>query len=111
MAKQKLLLIYITSKDSAEARKVAAHLMKKRLIACANIFPISSMYRWKGKIESGREAVLIGKTLPKHYLAIKKEVRRIHSYSTPCIMKIDAEANREFSGWLCGEVKQGPQRI
>ena len=105
MAKQKLILVYITAKDSAEARKVAANLLKKRLIACANIFPISSMYWWKGKIKGSREAVLIGKTLHKHHASIQKEVKRIHSYSMPCIIKIGAEANREFFGWLCGEVK------
>ncbi|HIH05492.1 TPA: divalent-cation tolerance protein CutA [Candidatus Woesearchaeota archaeon] len=105
MATHNIILVYITNKDEAEARKVASHLLNKRLIACANIFPISSLYWWEGKIEDGKEAVLIGKTLPSKYAAIRKEVKKMHSYSTPCVMKIDAGANPEFSRWLCGEVE------
>jgi len=106
MRTKMVCLIYITCKNKKEARKIAAHLMKKRLIACANIFPIESMYWWKGKIESNKEAVLIAKSMPKHFDSVRKEVKRIHSYMTPCILKIGADANPEYGKWIREEVRE-----
>ena len=105
MAKEKIILIYITSKDKKEAKMIATHLLKRRLIACANIFPISSLYWWKGKIEKGMEVLLIAKTIPKNYAKVKVEVKKIHSYKTPCIIKIDAEANDGYLMWIRDEVR------
>ncbi len=100
-----MILVYITCRDKIEARKIAMHLLKERLIACANIFPIESMYWWKGAIEKGKETVLIGKTQEKHYAHIKKSVKQMHSYKTICVMKINADANDEFSRWITNETK------
>lgn len=100
-----MTLIYITCKDSKEAEKISLHLLKKRLIACANIFPIKSMYWWKGKIENQSEIVITAKTLEKNYRKIKEEVLKLHSYTIPCILKIDAEANEKYDEWVREEVK------
>ncbi|MEM2918148.1 MAG: divalent-cation tolerance protein CutA [Candidatus Altiarchaeota archaeon] len=100
-----MLLIYITCKDRKEAEKISKHLLEKRLIACANIFPIKSMYWWKGKIENAKEFVIIAKTLDRYFPIIKKEVKRIHSYEVPCIEKIKTEANLEYIKWLKSELK------
>ena len=100
-----MTLIYITCKDQEEAKKISLHLLKKRLIACANMFPIKSMYWWKGKIENQKEAAILAKTLEKNFGKIKKEVLRLHSYEIPCILKIDAEANESYDDWIKKEVK------
>ena len=98
-------LIYITCKDEKEAVKISKYLLEKRLIACSNIFPIRSMYWWKGKIQDEKEFVIITKTLDKHYNKIKEEVSKIHSYDIPCILKIDAEANESYGQWVKKEIK------
>ena len=51
-------------------------LVKKRLIACANIFPINSMYWWKGKIVNYKESVIIAKTLEKNFKKVINEVKK-----------------------------------
>ena len=94
-----LNIIYITNPDRKTAKKIALRLLKKRLIACANIFPIESVYWWKGKIENAKEVVLILKTKEK-FDKIKNEVKKIHPYSIPCIIKFDAKANKEYEAWL-----------
>lgn len=96
--------IYITNPDRKTAKKIALRLLKKRLIACANIFPIESVYWWKGKIENAKEVVLILKTKEK-FNKIKNEVKKIHPYSIPCIIKFDVEANEEYENWLKRETK------
>ena len=98
-----MTLIYITCKDEKEAVKISKHLLGKRLIACSNIFPIRSLYNWKGKIQDEKESAILAKTTGKNYTEIKKEVEKIHSYDVPCILKIDAEANEKFGKWVEGE--------
>lgn len=100
-----MALAYITCRDRKEAEKISMHLLKKRLIACANIFPIISLYWWKGKIVDGNENVIIAKTNNKNFKNLEKEVKKIHSYRIPCILKINAAANKEYMDWLNRQIK------
>lgn len=95
-----MALAYITCKDRKEAEKISMHLLRKRIIACANIFPIKSMFWWKGKIADGNESVIIAKTSNKNFRNLEKEVKKIHSYKIPCILRINATANKEYDKWL-----------
>jgi len=99
------ILVYITHKNRNEARKVVSHLLKRRIIACANIFPIESHYQWKGKIERAKEIVTIVKTRKENWKKVKAEVERIHPYEVPCIMKLDAEANASYESWIRKETR------
>ncbi len=100
-----MTLIYITCKDKEEARKISKALLEKRLIACSNIFPIESMYWWKGGIEQDNEYVILAKTRSCLYSEIKGFVEEIHSYQCPAIVKIDAEANEDYTRWVKGQLK------
>lgn len=92
--------LYVTAKDKAEAQRISQHLLKKKLIACANIFPIESWYWWKGKIVGGNEAVVILKTVKNKVAVVRKEIERIHSYEIPCIAEIEVKVNGKYGGWL-----------
>ncbi|RLI92462.1 MAG: divalent-cation tolerance protein CutA [Candidatus Altiarchaeales archaeon] len=100
-----MILIYITCREKSEARRISEHLLKKRLIACANIFPIESMYWWKDKINEEREFVVIAKTLEEKFDEIRGEIKKVHSYEVPCILKIEVEADEGFLEWVEGEVE------
>lgn len=94
------ILIYITNPTKKEAKEIAKHLLKKKLIACANIFPVDSLYWWKGKIAQETEFVLIAKTSKANFEKVKKEVERLHSYTIPCIIKIPVSSNKKYFNWL-----------
>lgn len=98
------VFVYVTNPNKKEAKRIALHLLKKKLVACANIFPIDSVYWWKGKIEKARECVLIVKTKEENWEKVKKEIKKIHPYTVPCITKIVVEASREYEDWLKKEV-------
>lgn len=100
-----MAFIYIICKDKNEAKKISLYLLKKRLIACSNIFPIESFYWWKGKIEKSKEVAMFVKTKKVNYKKIILEVEKIHSYNIPCICLIEAEANKKYDNWLRKEVK------
>lgn len=99
-----MALIYITCASEEEAVKISRRLLDKRFIACANIHPIRSLYRWQGKMQDEKEFVVMAKTKHGIFNKIKQEVRKIHSYDVPCILKIDAEANEEYSKWVDEEL-------
>ncbi len=94
------IFLYVTAKDKAEAQRISKHLLRKKLIACANILPIESWYWWKGKIVRGKEVVLILKTVKKKVPLVKKEIGKVHSYEIPCITEIDVKVNEKYGEWL-----------
>src|SRR3989344_4872345 len=100
-----MTLIYAICKDKKEAEKISAHLLKKRVIACSNMFPIRSMYRWNQKIVNSAEYAVLAKTNNKNYKKAADEIKKIHSYEIPCILRIDAKANKEYEEWVNGEAK------
>ena len=95
-----MALVYITCKDSKEAGRISMHLLRKRLITCANIFPIKSLYWWKGKIVNGNEVVSIFKTQKKNWTKVKTEIKKMHSYQVPCIEKMEVEAGIDYENWV-----------
>lgn len=100
-----MIIVYITCKDKKQANMISRKLLDKRLIACANIFPVSSIYRWKGKLVSDREFVLLAKSVKQRFKSIVREVRKLHSYELPCIEMISTTANDNYKKWVLGEVK------
>ena len=100
-----MTIIYITLNNTDEARKIGRKILEARLANCVNWFPITSMYRWEGKIEEEPEVVLIVKTKKKHFAAIEKIVKESINY-TNCIAEIEVKNQRkEFLEWLDKEVK------
>jgi len=99
------IIIYVTHKNLSAAKKIATHLLEKRLIACVNYFPITSSYWWNGKIEQTKEIVSLIKTRSENRKKVESEIKKIHPYKTPCIMKIDVEANSDYEEWIRKETK------
>ena len=98
-------LIFVTCKNSAEARKIALALLRKKLVACANIVPkIESHYLWKGKIEKSKEALLILKTRKALQAKVEAEIKKLHSYKLPVIEFIEAKTGKETTEWIENEL-------
>lgn len=100
------IFIYITNPSLEEAKKIAKHLLEKKLVACTNIFPINSLYWWEGKIADENEFVTIAKTTEENFEKVKTEVEKIHPYTIPCITKIPVSSNEKFFNWLKSEIKE-----
>lgn len=99
------IIIYVTHENKEEANKVTSYLLEKKLIACANIFPITSTFWWEWKIDNSDEFVSILKTRKDNWEIVKNEIKKIHPYKIPCIMKIEVEANKEYEDWINTETK------
>lgn len=101
-----MILVYVTCKDTEEAKKISKNLLEKRLIACANMFPINSMYWWEEKMNEDEEVALILKTKKEKFGEIKKEIKKVHSYKVPCILSFDIkQCDEDFLNWIKKEIK------
>ena len=97
---------YITCSKKKEAHKIAAFLVKKKLIACANIINnVESIFFWEGKATKSKEILVVGKTLNKNVQKIIKNVKKMHSYKVPCIIFFDIKnGNTDFLKWIIKSV-------
>ncbi|PIY60188.1 divalent-cation tolerance protein CutA [Candidatus Woesearchaeota archaeon CG_4_10_14_0_8_um_filter_47_5] len=93
-------ILYVTCQDKREAEEIAKKLLEEKLIACANYFPITSLYTWKDELVTGNEYVLLLKTFKKHTETIKVLIEEMHSYECPCIVEIEMKANAPFASWM-----------
>lgn len=100
-----MIMIYTTYPDEKIAKKIIEQLLKDQLIVCANLFPVDSYYRWEGKIEADNEAVAILKTSAENWPLVKREIMKVHPHEVPCIIRINAEANKLFGEWLSHELE------
>ena len=101
-------LFYMTCKNKVEANKIAYTLVKKDLVACANIIPnIKSYFKWNNKkVNIIKESVLIGKTVKKNINKIILYVKKISSYDCPCVVFVDIKnGNKDFLSWIKSSTK------
>ncbi|MCC7507392.1 MAG: divalent-cation tolerance protein CutA [Saprospiraceae bacterium] len=94
------LLFYVTHPDEDSARHLADHLLEQKLVACANIFPMESAYRWNDAVQHEREWVSILKTRTSLEAQVEKTIQSFHSYETPCILRYEVRANAAYENWI-----------
>ena len=96
-------LVLVTCANAVEARRIARAVVEARLAACVNILPgaVTSIYRWKGKVESARERLLLIKTSRKRLAKLQAVVERLHSYDVPEFIALPITAgSRAYLAWL-----------
>lgn len=101
-------LFYMTCKNKVEANKIAYALVKKDLVACANIIPnIKSYFKWNNKkVNIIKESVLIAKTVKKNINKIILYVKKVSSYDCPCVVFVDIKnGNKDFLSWIKSSTK------
>lgn len=100
-----ITFFYIPVGNTAEATLLGNLAVKEQLAACANVFPIQSIYGWNGDIQQDAEFVLVLKTMPYMKNALREFLESRHSYETPCILSWDAEVNEAYGKWVDQQVK------
>ncbi|MFC1647007.1 divalent-cation tolerance protein CutA [Patescibacteria group bacterium] len=104
------IIIYITCNSYKEAQNIGSILMKKRLSPCYNIVPeASSAAFWPpktGQVEEVKASILLIKTFEGKYYEIEKEVRKVHSDKTPCILSLPIfQISKDYLKWMDSEIK------
>jgi periplasmic divalent cation tolerance protein len=96
------IVVLITAGSDEEAHNIAELLVKEKKAACVNIVPgVDSLFRWKGKIDSARESLLLVKTKVSLFPEVVTLVKEVHSYEVPEIIALPIiGGSEEYLEWL-----------
>ena len=96
-----MIFVYSTFPNKKEAKEIGERLVRKKLAACVNIFPIESIYHWQKKIVKDKEFAAFIKTRKENFKKIENFILKNHSYTTPCILEIPiGRVTKKFLNWL-----------
>jgi periplasmic divalent cation tolerance protein len=98
-------IVYIAAANKDEAVRLARTLVDERLAACGNVLDgMTSVYRWRGAIETANEAVLLVKTRTELVPRVIARVREMHSYEVPCAVSWSiTSGNPDYLDWIAAE--------
>ena len=103
------IVVLVTCGSLEEGKRIGRALVEARLAACVNVLetPIESIYRWKGKIDTATEFLLLIKSSRERFAALQDAVKRLHSYAIPEIIALPIEkGSRDYLAWLTDSVKR-----
>jgi len=99
--KSEFVFVYSTFPDEAAARRVGQALVSAKLAACVNIYPpMTSIYEWQGKLETGPEVAAFIKTRRTLVEKVMEAARPLHPYTVPCFLVLPiAGGNEDYLAW------------
>jgi periplasmic divalent cation tolerance protein len=96
-----LILILTTMPDDDRAAGLARTLVEERLAACVNVLgPMTSTYRWQGRIEVAAERQVVVKTTRANLVGLQERLRALHPYDLPELVVIDAAGSEAYATWV-----------
>ena len=96
------IIIIVTTAGREEAETIVQRLLEARLIACANIIgPVSSHFRWSGKMEKTEEYLILMKSRQDLFEKLSETVKALHNYEVPEILALPVvEGSKAYVDWL-----------
>ncbi len=96
------IIVLTTFPDQPGAEQLARELVEKKLAACVNILPpMTSVYQWRGNVESGREHQLVIKTRRPLFKRIEALVGERHPYELPELLALPVQGgSRDYLAWI-----------
>jgi len=99
--KKEYSTVITTCPDKNSAKKIANRMVENRLVACVQMFPIESVYRWKNEICNENEIVLFMKSKPEMFDKIVATIKENHTYEVPEIIQIPiTDGLPEYLNWI-----------
>ena len=95
MCMQKDILVVFSTAPQDKSELLARMLIEKRVVACVNVVPVRSYYRWKGEFCSEQEHLLIAKTTKEKARDVIATIKSNHPYEVPEIIALPV-----FDGYL-----------
>jgi periplasmic divalent cation tolerance protein len=81
---------------------LATALVDEHLAACVNVLPpMSSIYRWEGKVEQASEHQLVIKTRAERVEAVKARLASLHPYDVPEVLVLSIAGGADsYLQWI-----------
>lgn len=99
------VMVWTTTESVEDAGKIAGELIGNRLAACVQVSePITSYYRWQGKVECSTEYRLVIKTTRLREADVYAAIRKNHPYEVPQILTVPITAGLgAYLDWMQAE--------
>ena len=103
----KLSIVLVTTPNLKSARQLVRAALTTKLIACANLLPkVESHFWWEGKIQTGKEVLLILKAPKTKLQLLEKLILAQHSYATPEILVLPVSlGNQKYLDWVAASCR------
>ena len=100
-----IVLILTTTPDGDLGNRIARALVDERLAACVNVHaPMTSVYRWDGKVEHAVECQLVIKTTREKVEGVRTRVIQLHSYELPELVVLAViDGSPAYLDWVRAE--------
>ncbi len=98
-------VVLVTAPDAATAESLVRRLVEERVVACGNILPVTSIYRWQGAVEHEAEALVIFKTDESGANRLVERVPELHPYEVPEVLVLPvAGGHGPYLEWVHANV-------
>jgi periplasmic divalent cation tolerance protein len=99
--------VLTTVDHKADAEKMAKILVEKHLAACVQILgPLTSFYRWQGKLDSAQEYLCLIKSRDDLFAELEATIKSIHPYEVPEILATPiSRSGKDYLNWLAAQLK------
>jgi periplasmic divalent cation tolerance protein len=91
-----------TLPTAQQANELARALIDRRLAACVQVSgPITSTYRWQGRVEQSQEWVCTAKTRADAFERIQRAISELHPYEVPEVIATPLAAMAaSYAAWF-----------
>jgi len=99
------IVVVLTAIDNCRrAGTMAKRAVREHLAACVQCLPVTSTYRWKGRLVTGKEFLLVMKTRDSRSALLVDRVRQWHTYELPEIVVMPVEGGLDsYLAWVSRE--------
>ncbi len=87
---------------------LARTMVDRRLAACVNVLPCTSVYRWEGAVQQEEEHLMVIKTRRTYIDDIRDLLENEHPYDLPELVSMEVEdGSADYLKWLRDETETG----
>jgi len=92
--------IILSNLPPDKGTEIAKVLVQEGLAACINLFPIKSVYRWKGELCVDDEVTLFIKVPHEKVEPLKARLLALHPYELPEILALDVDEKDSHAAYV-----------
>ena len=96
-----MVFIYTTCENMDEAQKLGALIIKQKIAACVDFWPITSCYEWQDSFVCAPQVMLLITTFEAKLEEVNEIISQNHTYSVPLIAGVDVRRiNHPYKEWM-----------
>jgi periplasmic divalent cation tolerance protein len=98
-----MIKLALSNAPPERAEEIARALVEERLVACVNLFPVKSVYRWKGQLSIDPEVTMLMKVADDRLEDLRRRLKELHPYELPELLVLPVEIEpslAEYVAWV-----------